>query len=106
MSSKVYCIAEFAPKVGKEQQLFETLRALEPLTQREDGCIRYTITRQIQSPFAEGSGLPIVFNECWQNMQAFESHCQQDYIVDFFQTCCLSEDGLAAEWNVRVFSDE
>lgn len=106
MSSKVYCIAEFLPKEGQEQKLFETLRALEPQTLREDGCIHYRVTRQIASSFAEGTGFPIVFNEIWASMQDFELHCQKDYIVDFFQDICLADDGLAAQWNVRVFSDE
>lgn len=106
MSSKVYCIAEFLPKEGQEQALFETLRALEPQTLREDGCIQYRVTRQISSSFAEGTGFPIVFNEIWASMEDFELHCQKDYIVNFFQRYCLDEKGLAAKWNVRVFSDE
>ena len=106
MSSKVYCIAEFLPKSGQEQALFEVLRALEPQTLREDGCIQYLVTRQIASSFAEGTGFPIVFNEIWQDMNAFEEHCQKDYIVNFFEQQCLAENGLAEKWNVRVFSDQ
>jgi len=106
MSSKVYCIAEFLPKEGQEQALFEALRALEPQTLREDGCLHYRVTRQIASPFAEGKGFPIVFNECWSDIDAFELHCQKDYIVRFFNDFCLSEKGLAADWNVRIFSDD
>ncbi len=33
---------------------------------REDGCIQYTVTRHIQSPFAEGQSFPIAFNEIWR----------------------------------------
>ena len=39
MSSIVYCVAEFKAKKGKEQELFEALMALEPITYLEDGCI-------------------------------------------------------------------
>jgi len=106
MSSKVYCAAQFLPKAGKELELFKVLQSLEPNSQREDGCIQYTVTRQIQSPFAEGKSFPIVFNEIWKDMAAFEAHCQRKEIVDFFETYCLAEDGLAAEWNVCVYSDE
>ncbi|WP_130536365.1 putative quinol monooxygenase [Thiomicrorhabdus indica] len=106
MSKRVYCVAEFLPKEGKFDSLFQRLQALEPNTLREDGCIQYRVTRQIQSPFAEGKGFPIVFNEIWEDMDAFEAHCQRQEIVNFFQTVCLADDGLAAEWNVRVFSDE
>ncbi|MDG6778805.1 antibiotic biosynthesis monooxygenase [Thiomicrorhabdus sp. zzn3] len=106
MSSKVYCLAQFKPKVGKEAELFRVLQSLEPNTLREDGCIQYRVTRQISSPFAEGESFPIVFNEIWANMAAFEAHCQRQEIVDFFNTYCVAEEGLAEDWNVCVYSDE
>ncbi|WP_321325303.1 putative quinol monooxygenase [Thiomicrorhabdus sp.] len=106
MSSKVYCLAQFQPKPGKEQELFTVLQSLEPNTLREDGCIQYRVTRHINSPFAEGNSFPIVFNEIWANMAAFEAHCQRQEIVEFFNTYCVAEDGLAADWNVCVYSDE
>jgi len=68
MSRKVYCIAQFLPKPGQEQALFQVLQALEPNTLREDGCLQYRVTRHIPSPFAEGESFPIVFNEIWQDM--------------------------------------
>ena len=52
MSKKIYCIAEFAPAAGHEQELFEQLMSLEPLTLRENGCLRYRVTRQITHPQA------------------------------------------------------
>jgi len=106
MSQRVYCLAQFQPKAGKEAELFRVLQSLEPNTLREDGCIQYRVTRQITSPFADGQSFPIVFNEIWQNMAAFEAHCQRKEIVDFFQRYCLAEDGLAEKWNVCVYSDE
>lgn len=106
MSSKVYCLAQFLPKAGKEAELFKVLQALEPNTLREDGCLHYRVTRHIASPFAEGRSFPIVFNEVWANMAAFEAHCQRQEIVDFFAHYCLAEEGLAADWNVCVYSDE
>lgn len=51
MSQKVYCIAQFEPKAGKAAELFKVLQGLEPNTLREDGCIQYRVTRQIESPF-------------------------------------------------------
>ena len=106
MSKKVYCVAQFLPKPGKEAELFAVLQALEPNTQREDGCQQYIVTRQIASPFAEGESYPIVFNEIWRDMAAFEAHCQRKEIQQFFETQCVAEDGLAAKWNVCVYSDE
>ncbi|SFR48922.1 putative quinol monooxygenase [Thiomicrospira sp. ALE5] len=106
MSKRVYCIAQFLPKPGKEAALFRVLQQLEPNTLREEGCIQYRVTRQITSPFAEGKSFPIVFNEIWSDMACFEAHCQRNEIQDFFATYCLAEDGLAADWNVCVYSDE
>ena len=106
MSKKVYCLAQFQPKPGQLDALFKVLQALEPNTQREDGCIQYTVTRHIPSPFAEGDSYPIVFNEIWRDMAAFEAHCQRAEIQQFFETQCVADDGLVDKWNVCVYSDE
>ena len=106
MSQKVYCIAMFRAKPGKEAELFKVLQALEPNTMREDGCIQYIVTRHVKSSFAEGSSFPLVFNEIWANTQAFEAHCQRREIVDFFETQCVAESGFVEDYNVCVYSDE
>ena len=106
MSKKVYCVAQFLPKEGKEAELFKVLQSLEPNTLREDGCIQYTVTRHMKSPFAEGKSFPIAFNEIWRDMASFEAHCQRKEIVDFFATNCQADDGLAKDWNVCIYTDE
>ena len=105
MSKRLYCIAQFTPKEGKFEALFETLKALEPDTLREDGCIYYRVTKQIENSFATGESMPIVFQECWESVEAFEEHCQRKEIVAFFEKECLSEDGLVAEYNVTAYQD-
>jgi len=106
MSKTLYCIAQFTPKEGKFDVLFETLKALEPDTLREEGCLSYRVTKQIKNSFAEGKSMPIVFNESWVDVEAFEKHCQRKEIVDFFERECLADDGLVAEYNVTVYMDE
>ncbi|MFS1893548.1 putative quinol monooxygenase [Vibrio lentus] len=106
MSKKVYCIAQFQPKEGKLNELFEVLKSLEPNTLREDGCIQYTVTRHIHSPFAEGQSFPIAFNEIWTDNEAFEAHCQRREIQQFFQEQCVEETGLVESFNVAIYSDE
>ena len=106
MSKKVYCIAQFQPKAGREQELFSALQSLEPNTLREDGCLQYIVTRQLKSPFAEGESYPIAFNEIWSDMAAFEAHCQRKEIQEFFATQCEAETGSAEKWNVCIYSDE
>jgi quinol monooxygenase YgiN len=106
MSARVYCIAQFEPKAGAEQALFDCLQSLEPNTLREDGCLQYRVTRHIASPLATGESMPLVFNEIWRDMASFEAHCQRAEIKAFFAHHCGSSDGLAARWNVCVYSDE
>jgi quinol monooxygenase YgiN len=50
--------------------------------------------------------MPIVFNEAWASVEDFERHCQRDAIVEFFENECLSDNGLVAQYNVTVYSDE
>jgi quinol monooxygenase YgiN len=99
----VYCIAEFKAKKGKEDELFNILKALETPTHRENGCIQYKVMRKIESPFAEGEHYGIVFNEIWESKEIFETHCQMPYIVQFFQQQCLDKSGLVEKWNVNLF---
>lgn len=106
MSKILYCIAQFTPKEGKFNELFETLKGLEADTLREEGCLAYRVTKQIESPFATGKSMPIVFNESWANVEAFEKHCQRKEIVEFFERECLSEDGLVEAYNVTAYMDE
>ncbi len=106
MSTKLYCTAQFLPKEGRFDALFERLKALEPDTLREDGCLAYRVTKKIEHPFAPGEGMPIVFHEIWQSTEAFERHCQRKEIVAFFESECLSEDGMVAAYNVTAYMDE
>lgn len=108
MSQRIYCIAEFEPKKGYEQELFEKLMSLESLTLRENGCIRYRVTRQIKHPQAPSeSKFSIVFNEEWANIEAFDLHCAKPYIVEFFDKYVENPNSaIIADCNVRVFSDE
>ncbi len=106
MSQKLYCIASFQPKKGHEYELFEVLQALEPNSLREAGCLQYIVTRHIKNPFATGTSYPIVFNEIWESVHAFETHCQRHEIVDFFERHCVDAAGLVEAYNVAVYSDE
>ena len=105
MSHKLYCIASFKAKEGKAQELFRVLQALEPSSLREEGCLQYIVTRHIENRFAPGESYPIVFHEIWENVEAFESHCQRHEIVDFFERHCIDSRGLVASYNVAAYSD-
>ncbi len=108
MSKKIYCIAEFEPVVGHEQELFEKLLSLEPLALREDGCLRYRVTRQLDHPQAPlHAKFSIMFNEEWASLEAFDAHSAQPYLIEFFNKYIQDPaTSITADCRVRIFSDE
>lgn len=99
---KVYCTAEFKAKEGREDELFNALRALEKETHEEEGCVQYKVMRKIENQFAQGEHYGILMNEIWATEQAFEEHCQKPHIANFFESECLSDTGSAEKWNVNL----
>ena len=106
MSKKIYCIAQFKPKEGREEELFSALQSLEPNTLREDGCIQFVVTRQVESQIATGKSFPIVLNEIWTTNAAFEAHCMRKEIQGFFSEHCEAESGAVEDLNICIYSDE
>ena len=106
MTSRVYVLAQFKPKEGKEDVLFEILKALEPDSYREEGCIQYMLTRQISHPSATNNEYPIVFNEIWENAEAWSAHGRRTQIQHFFETQVQAETGLVADVVVTAYTDE
>ncbi|USD40113.1 antibiotic biosynthesis monooxygenase [Vibrio sp. SCSIO 43135] len=106
MTSRVYVLAQFKPKSGKEAELFEVLKALEPDSYREEGCIQYTLTRQIDHPSATRTEYPIVFNEIWQDAESWSAHGRRKQIQHFFETQVQAETGLVEDAIVTAYTDE
>ncbi|MBC3765115.1 putative quinol monooxygenase [Neptunicella marina] len=106
MSKRVFVLAQFKPKAGQEQALFETLKALEPDSLREPGCIQYIVTRQIDHPSASRNEYPIVFNEIWESAEAWSAHGRRKQIQQFFETQVQAETGMVADAQVTAYSDE
>lgn len=106
MSSKIYCIASFKPRPGREEAVFKALQALEPNAHREDGCLHYTVTRHIDHPNARGTSYPIVFHEIWASRELFEAHCNRREIREFFAHQVESSNGDIEDANVCVYTDE
>ncbi|MEZ9232312.1 antibiotic biosynthesis monooxygenase [Vibrio amylolyticus] len=106
MTSRVYVLAQFKPKEGKESELFEVLKALEPDAYREQGCIQYMLTRQIKHASATNNEYPIVFNEIWEDAESWSAHGRRKQIQHFFETQVKAETGLVADAMVTAYSDE
>jgi quinol monooxygenase YgiN len=106
MTSRVYVLAQFKPKVGKDEELFEVLKALEPDAYREEGCIQYLLTRQIDHPSAVRNDYPIVFNEIWEDAESWSAHGRREQIKQFFNTQVVAETGLVDDAVVTAYTDE
>ena len=99
----IYCIAEFKPKEGREEELFNKLKALEEPTHKEEGCVFYKVMKKFKNCNAEGDHYPILFNEQWRSEKDFDEHCAKPYIVKFFQEECLDKNGSVKEYEVSVY---
>lgn len=106
MTQRVYVLAQFQPKAGKEQALFDTLKALEPDSYREQGCIQYTVTRQIAHESATNNSHTIVFNEIWASAADWAAHGRRQQIQQFFENEVTNPKGLVADVIVTAYSDE
>ncbi|MGF1910935.1 antibiotic biosynthesis monooxygenase [Vibrio kasasachensis] len=106
MTSRVYVLAQFKPKNGKEAELFEVLKALEPDSYREEGCIQYMLTRQIDHPSATRNEYTIVFNEIWEDAESWLAHGRRKQIQHFFKTQVQAETGLVDDAIVTAYTDE
>ncbi|WP_070968735.1 putative quinol monooxygenase [Vibrio sonorensis] len=106
MSNRVYVLAQFKAKPGKEDELFEVLKALEPDSVREEGCVQYIVTRQIDHPSATRNEYSIVFNEIWADGEAWAAHGRRFQIHNFFETQVQAENGLVEDVKVTAYTDE
>jgi len=101
--SKLYCTAEFKAKVGREEELFSALQALEKETHQEEGCEFYKVMKKVDNECATGVHMGILFNEIWSCHETFIKHNKSKHIQDFFEKECLNKNGSAEKWNVNVF---
>jgi len=106
MTTRVYVLAQFKAKEGKEEALFNILKALEPDAYREEGCIQYMLTRQISHPSATNNEYTIVFNEIWKDAQSWSAHGRRMQIQHFFETQVKAESGLVDDAIVTAYTDE
>ena len=106
MTARVYVLAQFKPKAGREAELFEVLKALEPDSYREDGCIQYILTRQMNHPSATTNEYTIVFNEIWKDARSWSAHGRRQQIQHFFNTQVKADTGWVDDAVVTAYTDE
>ena len=103
MSTHVFVISEWLAKKNKEDTLFELFKKLAKITlEKEKGCIKYNVTRQISHPATRGeSKYNILLTQEYVNVEAFDNHCKSQHVADFGKNISIVED-----WRCRIFSEE
>jgi quinol monooxygenase YgiN len=72
----------------------------------ESGCLRAHATRQIPHPGAPGkSKYKIVLLQEYVDIQAFDAHCQADYVKNAFKKYVADEEtSIVQDWQCRLLS--
>lgn len=106
LNHHVYVVAEFLPVQGQEEELYRLLKNMASVTlENEKNCLKYVVTRQIEHPGAAGaSKYKIVSIEEFKDKDAFDVHCQSDYVADFVEKYVKNERMVIQDFNVRLLS--
>lgn len=109
MSNHVFIVSEWLPKKNHEQALWQQFKKLLALTlEKEKGCLRAHVTRQISHPASLGkSKYTIILLQEYINIQAFDIHCATDHVKDFFKKYIDNkETAIVEDWTCRLFSED
>lgn len=109
MPSPVLVVSEWLSKKSHEQKLFESFKKLAIATlEKEKGCIKYTVTRQIFHPGSKGqSKYTILLIQEYVNLEAFDIHCKSEHVSDFCKSHIEDKDArIVEDWRCRIFSEE
>lgn len=109
MTDTVFVVSEWLPKINHEKELWDKFKKLLSLTkQKEKDCIRAHVTRQIAHPGSPGkSKYTIVLLQEYVNIEAYDIHCNSDYVKDFFkENIDNPETGIVKDWQCRLFSEK
>lgn len=109
MSNHVFVVSEWLAKENHEQELRDRLKSILTLSlENESGCLNARVTRQIEHPGSPTkSKYTIVLLQEYISVQAFDIHCNADYVTSFFRNYIENKDTAIVEaWRCRLFSDE
>lgn len=109
MSGHVFVVSEWLPKENCDEQAWDFFKELMATTKREEpGCVSAHATRQISHPGSPGkSKYKIVLLQEYVDIEAFDAHCQADYVKSAFERY-VGDVGTAIieEWTCRLFSED
>ncbi len=109
MTNHVFIVSEWLPKENCEEELWTFFKELMTSTKKnEPGCIRAHATRQIPHPGAPGkSKYKIVLLQEYVNIQAFDAHCDSDYVKNAFKKYIENEEtSIIQDWCCRLLSED
>ena len=81
-------------KKGSEVLLEKAVKAVMPLTHKEEGCLKYTLNRSLEDP------TQFAMVEKWVSKEALDKHLASPYIQDLFKKL---PDLLAAPIELQAF---
>jgi len=86
MEKELVCVAQFLAKEEMIEDLKNAFLTLIPLTHAEEGCIRYELNQALEN------NRKFTFVEKFRDREAFDFHCNTDYIKGFFKDIDLYVD--------------
>ncbi|MGE3318805.1 MAG: putative quinol monooxygenase [Candidatus Berkiella sp.] len=109
MSHTYFVISEWLPKASCFHDLVTIFKQLAAITlEKENGCLRYHVTQQIEHPGAQGqTQYPIVLIQEYASKEDFDKHCESDYVASFAEKYLLNEETkLIEDWRCRLLAAE
>jgi|GEM_PF-24967 len=109
MSGHVFVVSEWLPKENCEEELWKFFKQLLALTlEKEKGCIRAHVTRQIPHPGSPGkSKYKIILLQEYVDIQAYDIHCNAPYVIEAFKKYVENEKtAIVQDWSCRLFSED
>lgn len=77
-SNHVVCIAKIVVKQDSLDEVLKIFSELKKSSPIESGCLRYELHQDQDNP------LIFTFIDRFENMKAFEYHCEQEYTIKYF----------------------
>jgi quinol monooxygenase YgiN len=107
MSNHVFVVSEWLAKEGCDKKLREHFKNLLALSEKESGCVKAHVTKQISHPGSPSkSKYTIVLLQEYVDIKAFDAHCAADYVTHFFKEFIENEEtSIVEDWKCRLFSE-
>lgn len=99
LTSQIVCVARLIVKKDCFEEVMDIFQSMIALSRKEVNCLSYTLQQDIDNPLA------FTFIDHFKDKAAFDFHCNQDYIIEFFDRRLpqLTDDIRLEIYNEVVF---